>query len=84
MFPRVLVKLGVDAYIDAYIGRFLSQAPTILMLLGKTFPYLLQSRKKMETALLHVALACGTFAPRDFLRWTVVRRWSPRSRENDL
>ena len=43
------------------------------------------NHKTLEIALLHVALAYGTFGPHAFSPVvTVVRWWSPRSRENDL
>ena len=45
----------------------MSRTPTILMLLSKTLPDLLKLQKKLEVALLRIALACGTFAPCDSL-----------------
>ena len=65
-----------------YLGGFLSQAPTISMLLGKTLPDL----KKVQTfvnSTFTYSTSLGHFrTPRFFFRWTVVCWWSPGLREN--
>ena len=67
-----------------YIGRLLSQAPKILMLLSKTLADLLKLQNFGHTSLTCSTSLWHTVTPSEFFPVGQLRRWwSPRSREND-
>ena len=66
-----------------HIGWFLSQAPTIVMLFGKTLPGLLELHFFGNSTLTWSNSLWHFYTPRFFFCWTMVRWWSQRLREND-
>ena len=69
---------------EGYIGGFLSQTPTILILLGKTIPDLLELQNVGNSTLICSNSLWHFYTPRFCFRWTMMRWWSQRLREKDL
>ena len=70
--------------VNIYIGQLLSQAATIILLLGKTLPGLLKLQNFGNSPLVCSNILWHFYTPRFFPGWTMVRWWSQRLRENDL